>query len=193
MVALCKVVLITLPMLVMHPCTLFTSMFLIICFLSTPTNTLRFMDLSYAEVTYFIDQVALSAMSFGVAKEDLTVVGTALNQLFNYRCSPPVTVIPSQGPVLESICIDDTCPVAANATCSSYNATMEPAVANATLAGNGTSGTSGTSTASGSATKTSGGSTATGSGVATSTSSAGAVTAGISFAAVAGGVAALFL
>ena len=40
----------------------------------------RFMHLSYAEVTYFINQVALSAMSVGVAKEDLAVVQAALTQ-----------------------------------------------------------------------------------------------------------------
>jgi hypothetical protein len=43
------------------------------------------MDLSYAEVGYFISQVADSAASFGVAKDDLTVVGNALTSLFDVR------------------------------------------------------------------------------------------------------------
>lgn len=144
----------------------------------------RFMDLSYAEVTYFINQVALSAMSFGVAKEDLTAVGTALNGLFNVRCEPPMTVVPAQGAQLQSICIDETCPLAPNSTCSSYGTAMKPAVANSTLVPNATATASGSNT----------------SGVATSTSSmpatissAGAATVGMSFAAVAGGLAAFFL
>jgi hypothetical protein len=148
------------------------------------------MDLSYAEVTYFIDQVALSAMSFGVAKDDLMAVGSALMSTFGYRCEPPMTVVPAQGPQLQSICTDDTCPLSPNATCASYNATMEPLPVNSTS----TSGGSSTSTATGSAggSKTSGSSTATGSSPAT-VSKAGAATYGMSFAAVAGGLAAMFL
>ncbi|KAF8848061.1 hypothetical protein BDZ45DRAFT_664989 [Acephala macrosclerotiorum] len=95
-------------------------------------NVHKFMDLSHAEVTWFIDQVALSAMSFGVAKDDLAVVGTALNSLFNYRCAPPTVVVPAQGPQLQSICIDSTCPILPNGTCSSYQAAMKPALANST-------------------------------------------------------------
>ncbi|KAE8444099.1 hypothetical protein EG329_000881 [Mollisiaceae sp. DMI_Dod_QoI] len=146
----------------------------------------KFMDLSYAEVTYFIDQVALSAMSFGVAKEDLTVVGAALNGLFNVRCEPPMTVVPAQGAQLQSICIDETCPIAPNATCSSYQTAMKPIVANSTLVPNATaSGSAG-------AGSTSDSSTSTGSAPATA-SQAGAATVGLSFAAVAGGLAAFFL
>lgn len=137
------------------------------------------MDLSYAEVTYFIDQVALSAMSFGVAKDDLTVVGTALTTLFGYRCGPPTTVVPAQGAQLQSICIDSTCPVAANATCSSYETAMKPAFANGTLVPNSNS----TSTTM---------STSTGTSPATQ-SQAGAANLEMSFAALAGGVVALFL
>ena len=154
------------------------------------TNRSRFMDLSYAEVSYFIEQVALSAMSFGVAKDDLMVVGTALMSIFGYRCEPPMTVVPAQGPQLQSICIDDTCPLSPNATCSSYNATMKPLAANGTSTSGGNSSATGTGSAG--ASKTSGSSTATGSSPATA-SKAGAATYGISFAAVAGGLAALFL
>ncbi len=57
----------------------------------------RFMDLSYAEVSYFIQQVGLSAASFGVATADVTAVGTALEGAFGYRCEPPLTIIPAQG------------------------------------------------------------------------------------------------
>lgn len=88
------------------------------------------MDLSYPEVGYFIEQVALSGQSFGVAPSDLMVVGTALMTLFDYRCTPPTTVVPAQGPQLQSICLDNTCPLAANHTCALYDHLMKPSLAN---------------------------------------------------------------
>ncbi len=87
------------------------------------------MDLSYAQVGYFITQVALSAASFGVAQDDLKIVGAALGATFDFKCSPPTTVIPAQGPQLQSICTGDGCPLDANATCALYqtNITMPSA------------------------------------------------------------------
>lgn len=84
----------------------------------------KFMDLNPYEVTYFIEQVAMAAASFGVAEDDLAVVGTALNSLFNVRCAPATTVIPAQGALLQSICIDGSCPLSPNNTCSAYVSTM---------------------------------------------------------------------
>ncbi|KAI4719025.1 hypothetical protein E4T48_04722 [Aureobasidium sp. EXF-10727] len=97
----------------------------------------RFMDLSAAEVGYFIQQVALAASSFGVTQDDIAVVGKALNSIFNVRCAPPTTVIPAQGAQLQSICQDETCPLAPMATCAAYPATMKPAKSNSTMAGSG--------------------------------------------------------
>lgn len=94
----------------------------------------KFMGLNTAEVTYFIQQVGMAAASFGVADSDVTKVGEALSGLFNVRCAAPATAIPAQGPQLQSICITDDCKIAPNATCSSYEAVVEPGVANATLA-----------------------------------------------------------
>jgi hypothetical protein len=68
----------------------------------------KFMDLNHYEVAYFIQQVALAATSFGVAKDDIAAVGTALDKLFNYKCLPPATVIKEQGPQLQSICVEET-------------------------------------------------------------------------------------
>jgi hypothetical protein len=102
----------------------------------------KFMDLDAYEVGYFITQVGLAAASFGVADEDVTAVGEALIKLFDYKCAPPTTVIPAQGPQLQAICIADNCPTSPNATCASYESAMEPGVANSTLAmgeGNSTS------------------------------------------------------
>ncbi|KAI5199056.1 hypothetical protein E4T39_06427 [Aureobasidium subglaciale] len=97
----------------------------------------RFMDLSAAEVGYFIQQVALAASSFGVSQEDIAVVGKALNTIFNVRCAPPTVVIPAQGAQLQSICQDETCLLAPMATCAAYPATMKPAKANDTMAAGG--------------------------------------------------------
>lgn len=166
----------------MHLNTKSTSTFL--SFVLSLPDSCRFMDLSYAEVSYFISQVAASAASFGVAASDLTVVGEALMGAFGYRCEPPMTIVPAQGPQLQSICIDNTCPLSPNATCASYNATVEPS--------NSTSTSSSTATSTGSGSKTSGSSTATGSSPATMSKAAGA-TVGLSFAAAAGGLFAMFL
>ncbi|MCJ1285200.1 hypothetical protein MMC26_004538 [Xylographa opegraphella] len=113
----------------------------------------KYMDLSAAEVGYFITQVGLAAASFGVATADVTAVGMALASLFDYSCSPPTTVVPAQGPQLQAICIDSTCPVSPNATCAAYPMAMQPLVANVSLAmGEGVNSTS--SMMSGSATAT---------------------------------------
>lgn len=99
----------------------------------------KFMALDSAEVGYFVQQVGLAAASFGVANDDIQIVAKALNELFGYRCAPAATVIPAQGAVLESICITDDCPIAANSTCSSYSAVVVPSAATASTTLNGTS------------------------------------------------------
>ncbi|KAE9374029.1 hypothetical protein N431DRAFT_404510 [Stipitochalara longipes BDJ] len=145
----------------------------------------KFMQLGYAQVSYFVEQVGLSAASFGVATEDVMIVGTALMNAFGYKCEPPITIVPAQGAQLQSICDDDTCPLSPNATCAAYNSSI-PAPSNATSIG------SGTATSTGTGSKTSATGTSTGTSPATVSKAAGAV-AGLSFAAVAGGLAALFL
>lgn len=159
----------------------------------------KFMDLSYAEVTYFITQVATSAMSFGVAPEDLADVGTAINSLFNVRDGNLATVIPAQGAQLQSICTDETCPLAKNSTMVGYltNVTEPSTVAagagsTATGSGSGSGSSTKTSSASHSGTATG---TATGSGASASTSSTstnGASAVGFSMLAVFGSVLGFF-
>lgn len=105
----------------------------------------RFMDLDSAEVGWFIQNVAMAAASFGVAEDDIAIVGKALNSIFNVRCAPPTTVIPAQGAQLQSICEADDCPLAPNATCAAYPMTMMPAAANSTTMSNST-GTTGSTT-----------------------------------------------
>ena len=60
----------------------------------------RFMDLNHATKTYFIQQVCMAAVSFSVADDDVKAVGVSLSELFNVRCAPPTTVIPSQNKLL---------------------------------------------------------------------------------------------
>jgi hypothetical protein len=78
------------------------------------------MSLTHPEVSYFIQQVILSGQSLGVASADLTLLGVALMSIFDYRCSPPTTVVRAQGDQLQSICSDSTCPPAMNSTCALY-------------------------------------------------------------------------
>jgi len=74
------------------------------------------------EMNYFIQQVGLSAASFGVAAADVSAIGNALNSAFNYRCSPAAPLVPSAAPDLQAICINSDCPTAtAGAVCGSYN------------------------------------------------------------------------
>lgn len=103
---------------------------------------------------YFITQVGLSAASFGVAADDVMLVGESLNNAFNYRCAPPAVIVAAQGPQLQAICQADACPLSVNDTCSAYGTSMEPMVANATLSmGEGTNSTSPNSSSSASGTE----------------------------------------
>ncbi|RNJ55423.1 hypothetical protein D7B24_008561 [Verticillium nonalfalfae] len=86
----------------------------------------KFMDLDPSEMGYFIQQVALAAESFGVAKDDITAVGKALTDLFNFKCLPAAEVIPGQGKQLQSICIAEDCPEAKDAQCDLYKGAVAP-------------------------------------------------------------------
>ncbi|CEJ56762.1 hypothetical protein PMG11_02960 [Penicillium brasilianum] len=135
----------------------------------------KFMVLDPFQMGYFIEQVALSAASFGVATSDIEAVGQALGSLFNYRCAPKTTVIKAQGPQYQSICTDDSCPLADNATCAAQPSMSQPLVANATLAdgeGRNASTTSMSGSASGTASSASGTTSGGASGTASGASSA---------------------
>ena len=85
------------------------------------------MDLDQYEVGYFISQVGLSAASFGVANSDVAIVGNALMSYFGYKCLPPMTIVPGDGPELQSICENPTCPLAADPECWLYASPTPPA------------------------------------------------------------------
>lgn len=111
---------------------------------------------------YFIEQVGMAAASFGVTQDDVTAVGMSLTKAFDYRCSPPAVVVPSQGSQLQSMCQADTCPLDPKAMCNSYpnnGVNMEPMMAatnssssnsTSSMGSSGSSGNSGSSSSSGS-------------------------------------------
>lgn len=65
----------------------------------------KYMGLSDAEFTYFVEQVGLSAASFGVTNDDVMAAGKALTEAFGYRCAPPAAIPPTATPALQAICI----------------------------------------------------------------------------------------
>ena len=69
----------------------------------------KFMALNNSEVGYFIEQVGLSAKSFGVSDKDVKAVGRGLEKVFGKRCAPPENVLGVQGEQkkmnLQAICI----------------------------------------------------------------------------------------
>lgn len=82
----------------------------------------KFMNINEAEIGYFNQQVGLALSSFGAADEDVNAVGTALNNLFGYRCSNATSIPPNTPPQLQAMCIASDCPEATVApVCGSYN------------------------------------------------------------------------
>lgn len=65
----------------------------------------KFMALDAYEVQYFIEQVGLSAASFGVQQQDIEWVGHALQGYFGFRCAPKSQVVPGKKDELQSICV----------------------------------------------------------------------------------------
>lgn len=78
----------------------------------------RYMNLDETEMNYFIQQVGLSATSFGVSTEDATAVGNSLNKTFNYRCSPPTVLGQGFANVSQSICLAAECMEANPSDCT---------------------------------------------------------------------------
>lgn len=76
------------------------------------------MDLDENELGYFIQQVGLAALSYGVSQADATAAGGALMTLFGYRCSPATAI--TGAAVLQSMCTAKTCPLDPKANCAAY-------------------------------------------------------------------------
>ncbi|PWN35970.1 uncharacterized protein FA14DRAFT_184804 [Meira miltonrushii] len=114
----------------------------------------RFMNLDETEMNYFIEQVGMSATSFGVSDADAMTVGNSLNKTFNYRCAPPVVLGPGFANVSQSTCLAADCMVYSPPDCNqmgdSYpngtnNAQPQSAAASGSSSGSSGSGGSGMS------------------------------------------------
>lgn len=70
----------------------------------------KFMALDTYEVAYFIEQVGLSATSFGVSSDDVVAVGVQLTNTFGHRCTPAKAVLRREKPELQAICIEVSSP-----------------------------------------------------------------------------------
>lgn len=94
----------------------------------------NFMDLNHAKNTYFIQQVGMAAVFFGVANDDVKAVGKSLITFFNVLYAPPAIVIPVQGEQLQFIYIDEeSCPLSDDAICSAYYEEQDIIPSNATM------------------------------------------------------------
>lgn len=79
------------------------------------------MALDPNELGYFIEQVGLAAKTVGISDTEANTITSSMSRNLNYRCLPPVAVIPG-GPVgPQSMCTDSTCDLANNAVCSAYD------------------------------------------------------------------------
>lgn len=79
------------------------------------------MQLEYNQLGYFINQLAVSAMYFGMSSQDADSFRTKLNSQVNVRCAPAVVSSPNSPPQLFSLCQNDTCPLAVPvADCGAY-------------------------------------------------------------------------
>ena len=65
----------------------------------------KFMALDAFQTQYFIQQVGLSAASFGVEMADIQYVGHALQNVFGYKCAPETSIGPTEPEELQSVCI----------------------------------------------------------------------------------------
>ncbi|KAK5117113.1 hypothetical protein LTR85_009044 [Meristemomyces frigidus] len=105
-------------------------------------NAHKFMALDAFQVGWFIEQVGLSAKSFGVADADIEYVGTALQTLFGHKCAPKLDIVPGAADELQAICTAKDCPEATNATCSAYASVVTPKHVNGSVTVSGTASTS---------------------------------------------------
>lgn len=85
------------------------------------------MNLNHTQLSYFIDQLTMSAEHFGFSEQDANTINQSLNSRYNVRCAPAVAFNPQSKPQLLSLCQHPTCPLAAPAAdCPAYvNLTAE--------------------------------------------------------------------
>ncbi len=90
----------------------------------------RFMNLTAADLGYFITQVALAAESLGVASSDVDKVGVALTTTFTKLCLAPSVIVPGVPATYQdpAICNDVSCSKAMSDSCNAYPNAMSQQV-----------------------------------------------------------------
>jgi hypothetical protein len=87
----------------------------------------KFMDLDEDQMDFFITQVALAGTALGVTEDDIAVIGSVLDGLFNMRCTPTLTADDGVPSFLvgtnPSMCQALSCPVADATACPDANGT----------------------------------------------------------------------
>jgi hypothetical protein len=79
------------------------------------------MNLNYTDIGHFVDQFSKSITYFGFSDQDAQTFSNNLNDQYNIRCAPPVTLNPAAPPELLSLCQNPTCPLAVPvADCAAY-------------------------------------------------------------------------
>ena len=136
------------------------------------------MDLSAAEMGFFIDQAVRGLLSFGFESADAQYVNATLNAVFNKRCAPAAPVVPANITALQAICVAPDCALSPNDTCSAYAPAVPPAVANATLIGNYTKAADGSTTGGNASTTSASTASATSSSKPTVSTAGGSIVAG---------------
>ncbi|EHK41578.1 hypothetical protein TRIATDRAFT_147444 [Trichoderma atroviride IMI 206040] len=94
----------------------------------------KFMELSYAQNKYFIDQHVVAAESLGFSSADSKIFSDNLYSIFAVRCGGPTSIIKAQGAQLQSTCLTDDCPVADDSECNLYPANVASSGNNVTAA-----------------------------------------------------------
>lgn len=85
------------------------------------------MNLNHTQLSYFIDQLTMSAEHFGFSEQDAGTINRNLNARYNVRCAPAFAFNAQSKPQLLSLCQHPSCPLAApDADCPAYvNLTAE--------------------------------------------------------------------
>jgi hypothetical protein len=97
------------------------------------TNMFRvhqFMDIKPYQLYYFINQIGDAAISLGVGSVDVDTLQSALTNDFGFRCSSNAAIVPAAYLEPQSICQDESCPVApnGNGTCTGASSSTTSAM-----------------------------------------------------------------
>ena len=90
------------------------------------------MDLNQIDIAHFINQLSLATLAVGFSSDDSQSLIQHLNDRYNFRCAPPITVQSGEPLQLPSLCQDYSCPRAKNPDCDAYTNIVATGVASST-------------------------------------------------------------